>query len=303
MSHVLTASMGEALDRAYLRFFGWVGIALVIVVLAAPNFPSLLIQTVNSAFGTVFPAIPFAALLALLFLLRWSDLHEVLSKEKGLMSEASTRVLGLGIVVSLLLLRMVTGQSIATAGVAVILVFYGTSLIVNPLTRRIMLPYAILFSVVVAAPTILEGGFGEPLAGLSAAVSARFVSLAGVPVTWHGTQFLLLSRAGDPVIGVVTPGCSSVVSVAMFLCLLGLMHLDLKKDLRFTVRMAVAGVAALVILNSLRIAVLIWVGYLNGAVAFLSVHDWIGYTMFLGFYLLTLLIYPRMGEGTKMLRP
>lgn len=287
------------MDRAYLRFFGWVGIASGITVLVAPNLLSLLIQTVNEAFGTVFPAIPFAALLAVLFLLRWSDLREVLLKEKGLASEAPTRLLGLGVVVSFLLLRTVTGQSMATAGVAVILVFYGTSLMVNPLTRRIMLPYAILYSVGVAAPTILEWGFGEPLAGLSAVFSAGLVSLAGIPVTWHGTQFLLLSRAGDPVIGAVTPDCSSIVSVTTFLCLLGLMHFDLRKDLRYTAKVAVAGVVALIILNSARIAILIWVGYSNGANALSSVHDWIGYTMLLGFYLVTLLIYPRMGGDTS----
>jgi exosortase/archaeosortase family protein len=296
----LAASAGETSGRVYLRFFGWVGIASAIAVLVAPNFLSLLIKTVNDTFGTVFPAIPLAALLAVLFLLRWSDLRDVLLKEDGFRSEAPTRIVGLGIVVSPLLLRMITGQSMATAGVAVILVFYGTSLMVNPLTRRIMLPYAILSSVGVAVPTILMWGFGEPLAGLSATFSARLVSLAGIPVTWHGTQFLLLSRAGEPVIGAVTPDCSSIVSVTTFLCLLALMHFDLRKDLRYTAEVAAAGVAALVILNSTRIAILIWVGYSNGANALSSVHSWIGYTMLLGFYLVTLLVYPRMGRGTGL---
>jgi exosortase/archaeosortase family protein len=297
---LLAASAQEAMGRVYLRFLGWIGITSGITVLAAPNFLTLLIQTVNNAFGTVFPAIPFAALLAVLFLLRWDDLREVLLKEEGLTSEAPTRVFGLCIVVSLTLLRTVTGQSVATAGVAVILIFYGTSLMVNPLTRRFMLPYATLYAVGVAAPTILEWGFGEPLAGLSAAFSARLVSLEGIPVTWHGTQFLLLSRAGDTVAGAVTPDCSSVVSVTTFLCLLALMHFDLRKDLRSTAEVAVAGVAALIVLNSARIAILIWVGYSNGANALSSVHSWIGYGMLLGFYLVTLLIYPRLGGGTGL---
>jgi len=293
----LSASAGERSERAYFRFLGWVGIASGIAIIAAPNFASLLAQTVNSAFGTLFPAVPFAALLAVLFLLRWSDLREVLLKERGYTSEAPTRVLGIGIVVSLLFLRSDTGQSMATAGAAVILVFYGTSLVVNPLTRSFMFPYVILSSVGIAAPTILEWGFGEPLAGLSAAFSAGLVSLAGIHVTWHGTQFLLMSRAGDSVTGVVTSDCSSIVSVTTFLCLLGLMHFDLKKDSRSTAKVAVVGVAALIVLNSARIAILLSVGYASGTDALLSVHSWIGYTMLLGFYLVILLVYPRMGEG------
>lgn len=271
---------------------------MILAVFAAPNFLSLLSQAVNDAFGTVLPAIPFTALLALLFLLRWGDLREVLSKEEGLMSEPLTRLLGLGIVVSLLLLRGVTGQSVEASGVAVILAFYGTSLVLNPLTRRMTLSYAMIYSVGVTAPAILQWGFGEPLAQLSSAFSAGIVSLSGVPVVWQGTQFALSSRTGDLVTGIITPGCSSIISVTTFLGLLGLMHIDLRKDLSSTVKLAVAGVAALIFLNSTRIAILIWVGYVGGVDALWSVHNWVGYALFLGFYVAALLIYPRMGGRT-----
>lgn len=287
------------MDIPYLRFFGWIGIASIVAWLAAPNFLTLLNQAVNDAFGTVLPAIPFSALLALLFLLRWGDLREVLSKEEGLRSEPLTRLLGLGIVVSLLVLRGITGQFVESAGVTVILAFYGTSLVMNPSTRRIMLPYALVYSGGVSAPGVLQWLVGEPLAQLSTASSAGIVSLSGVPVAWQGTQFSLLSRTGDLVTGVITPGCSSVVSVTTFLGLLGLMYIDLKKDVSSTVKVAVAGVAALTVLNSARIAILVWVGYVGGADALWSIHNWVGYAMFLGFYLVILLVYPKMG-GRRM---
>jgi len=286
------------LDRAYLRFFGWIGTASGIAVLAAPNFLALMSQAVDDAFGTVLPAMPFAALLSVLFLLRWRDLRDVLLKERGVTSELSTRLLGIAIVVPLLLLRGFTGQSVYSSAFAVILAFYGTSLIMNPLMRKITFPYAAIYSVGIAAPAILQWVFGEPLAVLSSNFSASLIALTGIPLTWQGTQFELVSKTGDLVAATITPGCSSIVSVTTFLGLLGLMHIDLKKDLSSTVKLAVAGVAVLTVLNSVRIAILVWVGYADGAEALWSVHNWVGYALFLGFYLATLVIYPRMGGHT-----
>jgi exosortase/archaeosortase family protein len=264
--------------------------------MAAPNFVSLLSQAVNDAFGTVFPAIPFAGLLALLFLLRWSDLRAVLQREEGMKSNPLTRLLGLGIVASLLLLRGVTSQAVELSGVAVVLAFYGVALVLNPLTGRITLPYTAICAAGVSAPTILQWMFGEPLAWLSSIFSAKIVSLTGVPVVWQGTQFALLSRTGELVTATITPGCSSIISVTTFLGLLGLMHIDMGKDASSTAKLAVAGVAALTVMNSARIAILIWVGYEGGANALWSVHNWVGYALFLGFYVAALLVYPRMGR-------
>jgi exosortase/archaeosortase family protein len=122
------------------------------------------------------------------------------------------------------------------------------------------------------------------------------VGLAGFPVSWQGTQFELISKSGEVVRSAVTPGCSSIISVTTFLGLLALMHLDLKKDLRSTAILGVAGVALLTVLNSVRILVLLWVGYEGGAAIFWGVHNWIGYAIFLGFYLAALPIYSRMGS-------
>lgn len=283
------------MDRAYLRFFAWIGTASVVAALAAPNFLSLLSQAVNDAFGTVFPAIPFAGLLVLLFMLRWGDLRRVLLREGSLTSNPLVRILGLGVVSSLLALRGVTGQSVEASGVAVVVAFYGVALILNPLSARMTLPYALICAAGVSAPGILQWMFGEPLAWLSSVFSAKIVALSGVPVVWQGTQFALLSRTGELVTATVTPGCSSIISVTTFLGLLGLMYIDMGRDESSTLKLAVAGVAALVVLNSARIAILIWVGYDGGANALWSVHNWVGYAMFLGFYVAVLVIYPRMG--------
>ena len=286
--------------KALVHFFGWISIASALAVLAAPNFLTLLSQAVDDAFGTVLPAIPFAALLTILFLLRWKDIAEVLSKEGGIGTEVPTRLLGLGIVVSLIFARGYTGLSVYSSAVAVVLVFYGSALVLNPLTRRITFPYAMIYAVGVAAPAVLQWAFGEPLAALSSALSQNFLSVGGIPLIWHGTQFQLISKTGDIVSATVTPGCSSIVSVTTFVGLLALMHIDLKKDLSSTIKVAAAGVVALTLLNAARITVLVWVGYIDGAPALWDVHNWVGYALFLGFYLVTLAIYPRMGRPSGL---
>ncbi|MDG6989279.1 MAG: exosortase/archaeosortase family protein [Nitrososphaerota archaeon] len=273
------------------------------MLLTAPNFPSLLGQSLGDTFGSVFPAIPFAALLLLILALRWGELRDLLLKEEGWKSEPTTRVIGVGTIVALALLEPVTGQNVAAAGIAVVLTVYAASLAVNPLTKRFLLPYAAIYATGVGAPTVLQWAFGEPLAYLSSAISSRLIDVLGFPVAWHGTEFQFVSRTGGVISGVVAPGCSSIISVTTFLGLLALMHLDMKKDFRSTATLALAGIAALTILNAVRIMVLLWVGYVDGSAAFWGVHNWVGYAFFLGFYLAVLPVYSKMGRGPRAFPP
>ncbi len=286
---------GEQL-KAGLRFIGWIGAASVLTAGTAPNFIGLLNQSLGDTFGSVFPAIPFAALLALIFALRWKELERILASEGGLGSRVTTRIAGIAMVSLLFALEPLTGLTVETSGIAVVLTFYAASLVINPLTTRFMLPYALVYAAGVGAPAALQWAFGEPLAVVSSLLSGRMVGLLGFPVAWQGTEFELVSRSGDVVSGVVTPGCSSIISVTTFLGLLALMHLDLKKELRSTMSLALAGIAVLTLLNSVRIVFLMWIGYEDGANAFWGIHNWIGYALFLGFYLAILPIYSRMGS-------
>ncbi len=253
-------------------------------------------------FGTSFPALPFAALLSFLFALRWRDLHEILKKERGLTSRVPRRAIGTALLLMPLAFRPLSDHSLELSALTLISAFYGTSLLLNPLTMEIMFPYAALYSVGVTAPGVLQTLFGEPLAELSSSLTAGMVSLGGIPVTWHGTQFELLSRSGSIVSGTVTPGCSSILSLTTFVGLLGLMHIDLKRELKSTAKLAIVGVGALTALNSVRIGILIYAAYSGGEAALWGIHNWIGYAIFLGFYLATLVVYSKMGKGTYDLR-
>ena len=282
--------------NAGIRFLGWLALSVGLSFVTAPNFLSLLNQSLGDTFGSIFPAIPFAALLALIFALRWKELEAILSAEGGLRSHLTSRLTGAAVLGALVVLEPLSGQNVASAGVALVLTFYAVSLIVNPLAERFLLPYAVVLAAGVGAPTVLQFAFGEPLAGVSAVFSAKLVGLLGFPVTWQGTQFQFVSKTGEVLSGVVTPGCSSIISITTFLGLLALMHLDLKKDARSTLMLAILGIGVLTVLNSVRIMVLLWVGYLDGSAAFWGVHNWVGYALFLGFYIAALPIYSRMGR-------
>ena len=270
--------------------------AVVLSSLTAPNFPSLVGQSVGNAFDGLIVAIPIVALLTLIFALRWKEFAQMMAEEDGGMSWLPVRLIGAATILALFVLEPTTGETLAASGIAVVLTFYAAALVVNPSTARFMLPYAAVYCGAVGGPAILLWAFGEPLAVLSSGVSAGLVRMAGLPVAWQGTGFQLTSQAGEVVNGVVTPGCSSISSVTMFLGLLALMHLDMKKDSRITAKLAVVGVLALILLNSVRILILLWVGYEYGSAALWGVHDWIGYALFLGFFLAVLPSYARMGE-------
>ncbi len=280
--------------RTELRFLAWAGTAFALSAVTAPKFPALVSQSAGDDFGGLFVAIPIVALLTLIFALRWRELRGAIEADSALRSRLLARVVGACMVGALVVLEPLSGQSLAASAIAVVLTFYGVSLVTIPAAAKFMLPYAAVYAAAAGAPAVLLWIFGEPLAALSSLFSGRLVGLAGLPVLWQGTQFEFISKSGEAVSGAVTPGCSSIASVTMFLGLLALMHLDMKKDLRSTVRLAAVGTFALVLLNSVRILVILWVGYEYGSAALWGVHEWIGYAIFLGFFLAVLPLYARM---------
>lgn len=287
-------------DVGVTRLVGWIALATALsVALYFPllrAFLQLLNGNLDQTFGNAFPAIPVAALLAVLFFLRWNDLHGVLLSERGWTSEPRVRLLGLVLIVLPLPFIGFSVGSLPGSAVSLILVFYGASLLLNPGTLRILFPYAALYASGVSVPFILEYYVGEPFAGLATYISAAMVRLTGIPVTWQGDQFQFVSRVGGQITATVTPGCSSILSITTFLGLLGLMYFDMRKPISATVKLAVVGVVSLVLLNSVRILLLIWTGYSGGAAALWSLHNWVGYALFVGFYVAFLFAYTRTGS-------
>jgi exosortase/archaeosortase family protein len=292
---------------ALTRFSAWIAASTVISAGVAPNFLMLLGQALLGTFDSVFPAIPFVALLSVILFLRRHDLREVLADETvaPLTSELVTRLVGASIIASVFVaMRLFFADSLFASAAAVVLCFYGASLAINPLTKTIMFPYAAILALGTTVPAFLQWAVGEPLAEFSALLASSLVAFGSLPVVWQGTQFALNSKSGELVTAIVTPGCSSIISLTTFVGLLALIHVDMKRETSSTLKIAAIGVIALVFLNVFRISILVWVSYSYGEAGLVAAHNWIGYALFLGFYLAVMGYVATSGrQGTLRVQP
>jgi len=257
----------------------------------------------------------FYALAALLFvgvffLLRWQDLHRLLLKGGNLRVKPIVRLLGLVLtLLPLFLAPLLTAHEDAPslAVFPIFLVFWGVLLMVNPSTMKMTLPYSAVLLAATLLPFPLTSLLGEPLVGVAAVLSKLLLTATSIPYSYSSLpnpELLFYSRGGSSMILMITPFCSSLSSISVYLLLVILMHIDLRKDRSSTVKMAFFGTVALVFLNSLRIAVLAWAGYFGGPDLLMSIHGWIGYTIFVAFYAVAAFLYiknngPHMSIGSK----
>jgi exosortase/archaeosortase family protein len=300
-----------SIDRGHVRLAAWLAAALILIFTLYSEQLTILASGLNtllsSTLGTVFPAYPFLALLLLLTALRWRDFHKVLLAEKGLTSNPLIRLAGVALILlPVALWTLFFGQGAPSTYVAMeisassfVLVAYGVLLAINPTMWRIMLPYASLYAVGLVAPLFMLDTLGGPLAALSSYLAAEITGALGLHVAWQGVSFGFVSAAGEPISSIVTPACSAAYSVSIYLALLGLMYLDMGVDLVTTAKFAIGGVVVIPLLNSARIAVMIWFGFVDGAATFWGIHDWLGYAMFFVFYLGVLVAYSRARRAPR----
>jgi len=296
------------IDRAHIRLGVWTATTLLLLVSAYSNqvtvLSSGLSDLLTSTLGSVFPAYPFLALLVILTALRWKDVHRVLLNERGVASNPGIRLAGvLLILLPATLWTLFSSRAdfsmyfaMELAASSIVVVAYGALLMINPTMWRLMLPYASFYALGLLSPLFMLDTLGAPLAALCSYLAAGITNALGIPVAWRGESFQLSSAAGDPISAVVTPPCSAVYSISIFLALLGLMHLDMGVSHARAAKFAIAGVVAIPLLNSGRIALIIWLGFVDGPAAFWGIHDWLGYIIFLAFYIAVLVTYPRAGK-------
>jgi exosortase/archaeosortase family protein len=294
-----------SLDRGHARLTVWVAATAALVLTLYSNQLFILIsgldELLTETLGTVFPAYPFLALLVLLTALRWPDFHRILLKEHGLTSMLPVRLAGVALVLlPAIVWVLVFGQGgpseylgMELSACSLVLVAYGSLLAINPTMWRIMLPYASLYALGLVSPLFMLDTLGAPMASFSSSLAEGMTSALGLHVAWQGVSFGFISSSGEPISAVVTPVCSAVYSISIYLALLGLMYLDMGSPLATTLKFAVVGLAVIPVLDSVRIALMIWFGFVDGSAAFWSIHDWLGYAMFFAFYLAVLLAYSR----------
>jgi exosortase/archaeosortase family protein len=299
-------------DRAYARLVAWIVASGLIIFLVYGYQVDVLVSGLNNlllaTLGTVLPAFPFLALLIVLTAMRWKDFHQVLLTEQGMTSMPLTRLAGLLLIATpafIWYLAMGLGTpsvyaEMEVAAVSFVLVAFGTLMAINPSMTRVMFPYALLYVVGLVSPLVMLDLFSDPLIALSSYLTAGIVDVIGVHVVWQGAAFQLVSASGDQIGAVISPPCSAAYSISIFLALLGLMYLDMRKSVKLTTELAIVGVFLLPVLNSARIALTILSGYYGGTAAFWGIHDWLGYAVFFGFYLVVLVIYARAPSQTRL---
>lgn len=293
------------LDRGKVRLLCWLGVTSVLLFTLYSSPLSLLLSGLNTllstTLGTVFPAYPFLGLLVVLTAVRWRDFHRVLQEENGLTSKPRTRVAGLVLILApiglwyLFIAQLDASGYLAmeVAACSLVSLTYGTLIAINPSMWRVMLPYASLYGVGLVSPLFLVETLGGPLAAFSSYVAAWMTQALGLHVVWQGASFAFVSALGEPISSVVTPACSAVYSISIYLGLLGLMYLDMRSSFSTILKFAVFGVALIPILDSARIAIMIWFGFTEGSGVFWGIHDWLGYAMFFAFYIAALAAYSR----------
>jgi len=293
-------------DRGHARLATWIAVTFLSIFTLYSRqlylLTSGLDELLTSTLGTTFPAYPFLALLILLTALRWKDLHGILLAEKGIVTHLKIRLTGVVLVlVPAAMWALEFGQGVGQAqyvamelaAASLVLAAYGSLLVTSPTMWRMVLPYALLYALGLASPLLLVDTLGAPLATLTSLVAAGLTRGLGLPVTWQGVSFAFVSAAGEPISAVVTPACSAVYSMSIYVGLLGLMYLDMRSSLTTIAKFAILGVAIIPLLDSARIAITIWYGYEGGSAAFWGIHDWLGYALFLAFYIGALLAYSK----------
>jgi len=230
-------------------------------------------------------------------LFRLREIWASLNCEVGFRSKVWVRFVGLLIVFAPLLIYLrqdlYVSKDADISAIVLVVVWFGAFVAINPLTSRGLVPYVILYVVSTIAPRSIYSLAGDFLADFTSVAVGFVAKLLGIPILQVGRSIEVSSFGGDRLRLTITPDCSSISSVTVFLLLCGLMHLDLRKRFSTTILMASFGVASLMVLNVLRIVVLLWIGYVGGEWSLWHVHGWLGYAIFIGFYALAARMYIR----------
>ena len=240
-------------------------------------------------------------LVSFFLLLRWEEFNQILSQERGYTSMLPRRLFGLAVTLFPLFFMRNTEllprhQYLHASTMIVLLVGYGATLIITPTLWQILLPYTALAVMTFLSPSLIQSTLGDVFVDIAAVLTRLFLSLSGAGVIWNGNEASFISRSGEAAKLLIARGCSSIPSISIFLLLVGLMHLDQKKDLNTTLKLASLGTVALIIVNSVKLAITLWAGKVYGSGALWSLHSWLGYVFFTGFYMVALLAYLRMSD-------
>lgn len=259
-------------------------------------------EALTGVFDTSVPAFPLAGMMfAVIFLgFRWRELRARLSDPHRDLAVSAT---GAAMALVPLLVVALLGSATHTysfAGIALVTCWVGVAIAVRPSLLALLLPYLAIYLAAVGSVGVLTTAFGDPLAVVVAAMSQWITSLLHVPVHWSSVYMSFVTPAGATVELYVSQECSGIASVAIFLQLIALMHLDIKPAVRTTVAFAAGGAALFMFLNSLRVVALVVAGVYEGTGLLWNLHGWVGYVLYIFGYSAIVFLYMKAKKGETL---
>lgn len=267
----------------------------------------LLLLKVGEVFGGVFdtsvPAFPLAGMLFVLMFI-WLRRKEFSDSFAGARPGRRTGAVGAAMVFLPLLPLFLWGKELAGsysfAAVALTTCWVGALAILKPRTLKFLWPYLVSYLLAIGSVGLLTGAFGDPLATVVADISRAITSALSLPVTWTSVNMSFPTAGGSAMTLYISQECSGVASMAVFVLLVAMMHLDFRPTMWVSVIIAAGGSALFLLLNSLRVVVLIIGGIYYGQDVLWNLHGWVGYVFYVAGYAALLLVFLRAARpGTE----
>jgi exosortase/archaeosortase family protein len=289
-----------------LRYYAVLGSATIGTVLLYPNqVMRLFYKGVQVASGDIDFSVPSYPLLALftigifIFARRFEVARSFSTFQRG----RYVRILGLTIALSPFAWMTINGRfsadSYALAGAIVASSWFGLVFTIRPASFRVLWPYLLAYVAGVLSVDFLTTVIGNALSAVEAHISAFGTALAGLPVHWTAASFGFTTVNGQSINMFISEECSGTVSFSIFLLLVAMMHIDLRARILSTIRLAILGILALLLVNALRIVIIIWGGYIGGIGVLNFLHIWLGYGLYIMTYVAAIALYLKTGRKVQ----
>jgi len=233
-------------------------------------------------------------LLAGLFLfLKRRTLADSLERDRSRWGGTLPLLTGSLLVLSSLALSSLDPGNLIYSIIPVLIYLQGLFVPVFPEASKLTITLLGLYISTSSLPTVVDTFFDQPVSHFFIQCSMPLLGILGYSAQGVGQMITFLSSTGVPRILYINSSCAGPASFSVFLFLSGLMYLDLRPDKRQTILLTSAGCVALYLLNILRLLILAYVSYSYSSQAMWEVHSYLGYVLFLSFYVAYLLVFFR----------
>lgn len=226
----------------------------------------------------------------LLFLVLWQFLSKrglftSLNRESSTLQFDLVTLVGFMISVSALTFKLfLASPPTAIQLILIITYFQGLFMMVFPKTGARTLLILALYIPTATLPLITTLYLDYPVAQFFIQTLMPVLHVMGLQVFALAQGLALITQSGEEVHIGINAACGGIASYSIFLFLNGLMLLDVRVPRKKAVLFTLTGLAILVLLNLFRLVVIVGVAYTD-IQAINTVHNTLGYALFIVFYI------------------